>query len=84
MKANRTIKKILIANRGEIAIRIAETAAEMGLETVTVFSEDDGQSLHTKVANRAVALSGTGPAAYLDIEGITRAAAEAGADGQGS
>ena len=41
-------KKLLIANRGEIAIRIARTAAEMGIATVAVFSEDDAQSLHLK------------------------------------
>ena len=41
------VKSLLIANRGEIAIRIARTAAEMGLRTVSVYSDDDAQSLHT-------------------------------------
>jgi acetyl/propionyl-CoA carboxylase alpha subunit len=55
------VKTLLIANRGEIAVRIARTAAEMGLETVAVFSEDDAASLHTKKTDRAAALNGSGP-----------------------
>ena len=67
-------KKLLIANRGEIAIRIARTAAEMGIATVAVFSEDDAQSLHLKAADEAFALSGAGAAAYLDAAQICAAA----------
>src|SRR5258708_37651568 len=67
-------KKLMIANRGEIAIRIARTAAEMGIATVAVFSEDDTQSLHLKAADEAFALSGTGAAAYLDGAQICAAA----------
>ena len=74
------MKKLLIANRGEIAVRIARTAAEMGLETVAVFSEDDAASLHTKKADQAVGLKGSGPAAYLDIAQMVAAARDAGAD----
>jgi acetyl/propionyl-CoA carboxylase alpha subunit len=74
------VQTVLIANRGEIAVRIARTAAEMGLATVAVFSEDDAASLHTKKADQAVALKGAGPAAYLDIEQIVAAAKAAGAD----
>jgi len=66
--------KILIANRGEIAIRIARTAAEMGIASVSVFSEDDAQSLHTRAADEAFALSGSGAAAYLDGAQICAAA----------
>src|SRR3954452_15797626 len=73
-------KKLLIANRGEIAVRIARTAAEMGLETVAVFSEDDAASLHTRKTDAAVGLKGSGPAAYLDIEQVVAAARDAGAD----
>ncbi|MFT7600578.1 MAG: acetyl/propionyl-CoA carboxylase alpha subunit/acetyl-CoA carboxylase carboxyltransferase component [Acidimicrobiales bacterium] len=74
------MQRLLIANRGEIAIRIAQTAADMGIETVAVFSEDDAQSLHTQVCDQAAALDGTGPAAYLDMAGIVAAAKAAGAD----
>ena len=74
------MKKILIANRGEIAIRVARTAAEMGIATVAVYSEDDASSLHTRKADTALALKGSGPAAYLDREQIIRVAQEAGAD----
>ena len=65
-----TIKHVLIANRGEIAIRIARTCAELGIRTTAVFSDDDAQSLHVRSADDSVALSGTGPAAYLDATGL--------------
>jgi acetyl/propionyl-CoA carboxylase alpha subunit/acetyl-CoA carboxylase carboxyltransferase component len=74
------IKKLLIANRGEIAIRIAEAAAEMGMATVGVFSEDDANSLHVKRVDEAVALKGRGAAAYLDIAGVVAAARAAKCD----
>lgn len=48
-----TVKHLLIANRGEIAIRIARTAAEMGVATVAVYAEDDAQSLHIRSADDA-------------------------------
>lgn len=75
-----SFKRVLIANRGEIAIRIARAAAEMGLATVAVFAEDDDRSLHVKAADQAVALKGAGPKAYLDIEGVITAALSAGCD----
>ncbi len=71
---------LLIANRGEISIRIARAAADLGLPSVAVYSEDDATSLHTRVADEAVALVGKGPAAYLDGAGIIAAAREAGCD----
>jgi acetyl/propionyl-CoA carboxylase alpha subunit/acetyl-CoA carboxylase carboxyltransferase component len=74
------LKKVLIANRGEIAIRIARTAAEMDLETVAVFSEDDAASLHTRKTDKAVALKGSGPTAYLDSDQIIRIARETQCD----
>ncbi len=67
-------KKILIANRGEIAIRVARTASEMGVATVAVFAEDDAQSLHLKAADEAWPLTGSGAGAYLDGAQIVAAA----------
>ena len=69
---------ILIANRGEIAIRIARAAADLGLRSVAVHSEDDAESLHTRVADEATALGGTGVPAYLDEEAVIAAALAAG------
>ena len=74
------MKKLLIANRGEIAIRIARTAADMGIETLAVFSSDDAASLHTRAADGAHALNGAGPAAYLDGAQILAAAQAKGCD----
>ncbi|MEN6544058.1 carboxyl transferase domain-containing protein [Parvibaculum sp.] len=75
-----TITHLLIANRGEIAIRIARAAAELGLRTTAVHSADDALSLHVKAADEAVALKGEGAAAYLDITGIVAAAKETKCD----
>ena len=69
---------VLIANRGEIAIRIARAASELGLRTVAVHSEDDAASLHTRAADETRLLDGIGAAAYLDEEAIVRAAKDAG------
>ncbi len=74
------MKKLLIANRGEIAIRIARTAAEMGIATVALYAEDDALSLHVRHADEAVALKGAGAAAYLDIAQVVAAAEGAGCD----
>lgn len=74
------MRRILIANRGEIAIRIARTAAEMGLAAVAVHPADDAQSLHVRRADAAVLLPGQGPAAYLDIAALVQAAKDAGCD----
>ena len=73
-------KRLLIANRGEIAIRITEAAAELGMTTVAIFSEDDARSLHTKRADKAVPLHGSGPVAYLNVEQILAVAREAQCD----
>jgi pyruvate carboxylase len=64
----RTMKKLLIANRGEIAIRIARAAGEIGVAAVTIYAEDDSQSAHVAQGDEAIALQGRGAAAYLDIE----------------
>jgi acetyl/propionyl-CoA carboxylase alpha subunit/acetyl-CoA carboxylase carboxyltransferase component len=74
------IMKLLIANRGEIAIRIARTAAAMGIATVAAYAEDDASSLHTRRADEAWALKGRGAAAYLDADGLIAGARETGCD----
>ena len=75
------IKKILIANRGEIACRVMKTAAKMGIATVAVYSDADKDALHVQMADEAV---GIGPApsaeSYLVAENILRAIKETGAD----
>ena len=73
-------RSLLVANRGEIAIRIMRAAAELGVRTVAVFSEDDARSLHTRKADEARALSGIGAAAYLDIGQMVAIAKAAGCD----
>ena len=71
---------LLVANRGEIAIRVMRAAAEMGIHTVAVYSEDDADSLHTRMASEARLLEGLGVAAYLDGEQILALARKAGCD----
>ena len=73
-----TFDALLIANRGEIAIRIARAAADLGLRTVAVYSEDDAASLHTRVADEAYALEGLGAAAYLNEQAMVDAAKATG------
>jgi propionyl-CoA carboxylase alpha subunit len=74
-------KRILIANRGEIACRIIKTARRMGIETVAVYSDADKDALHVAMADRAVAI-GPAPAAesYLKIEKIVAACKQSGAE----
>jgi acetyl/propionyl-CoA carboxylase alpha subunit/acetyl-CoA carboxylase carboxyltransferase component len=74
------VKKLLIANRGEIAVRVSRTAADMGLACVAVYAQDDAASLHVRRADEAVALEGSGPGAYLAIDELVAAAAGAGCD----
>ncbi|GGA05645.1 carboxyl transferase domain-containing protein [Neptunicoccus cionae] len=74
------IRKLLIANRGEIAIRVARTAAAAGLETVAVHTADDATSLHTKHMDAVRALPKAGVAGYLDIEALIAIAKETGCD----
>ena len=73
-----TFSKILIANRGEIAIRIARAAADLEIETLSVYSEDDGNSLHSQKTDESVALAGRGVSAYLDMAQIIAIAKENG------
>ncbi len=75
------MKKILVANRGEIALRIMRSAREMGIETVAVYSEADRNALHVRYADEAV-LIGPAPSnqSYLVIQKIINACKETGAD----
>ncbi|WP_417519119.1 carboxyl transferase domain-containing protein [Minwuia sp.] len=73
------MKKLLIANRGEIAVRIIQTAAEQGWTTVAIHSTDDAENLHVLRADEAVSLAQKGVAAYLDIESIVAIARDTGA-----
>ena len=75
-----SFKSLLVANRGEIAIRIIRAAADLGIRTVAVYSEDDAEALHTRVADEARPLAGRGVPPYLDIEGMIEVAREAGCD----
>ncbi|MBY0333113.1 MAG: carbamoyl-phosphate synthase large subunit [Acetobacteraceae bacterium] len=75
-----TFQRLLIANRGEIAIRIARAAAELGIASVAVHSRDDADSLHLRHADAVHALAGAGPAAYIDVAAILFAAQAAGCD----
>jgi acetyl/propionyl-CoA carboxylase alpha subunit/acetyl-CoA carboxylase carboxyltransferase component len=74
------LSRLLVVNRGEIAIRVLAAAAELRIETLAVASEDDARSPHLRHADRAVILRGVGPAAYLDVEQILARAAEHGCD----
>ena len=74
------MRKLLVANRGEIAVRIIASAALEGLSTVAVYTADDRGCAHVDRADEAVALPGTGAAGYLDIDAVVAAAVAAGAD----
>ena len=75
------MKRILIANRGEIALRIMATARRMGIETVAVYSDADAGSLHVQQSTKAYALGGlTSAQSYLDVNKLLAAAKATGAD----
>jgi acetyl/propionyl-CoA carboxylase alpha subunit/acetyl-CoA carboxylase carboxyltransferase component len=74
------VKKLLVANRGEIAVRILQSAAALGLATVAVCPEDDAACAHVSRADEAVQLRGGGAAAYLDLEQLLEVATRTGCD----
>src|SRR2546421_11879121 len=75
-----SLARLLVANRAEVAIRIARAAAGLGIPTVGVFSEDDAASLHARHVDAARPLRGRGPRAYLDVEQLLAVARETGCD----
>ncbi|MCD6153378.1 MAG: ATP-grasp domain-containing protein [Syntrophobacterales bacterium] len=80
MVAKRKIKKVLVANRGEIALRIIRTVRELDIETVAVYEKPDSESLFIRFADEAI-LIGNGPRKdYLDIDRMIWAARKSGAD----
>ena len=75
------MKRVLIANRGEIAVRVIRACRDHGIESVAVYSEEDRDAIHTKSADFAFSLNGTtATQTYLDIKKIIKAAKDSGAD----
>ena len=74
------MKKLLIANRGEIALRVQRAASNLGIPTVAVYSQDDAGARHRILADEARALDGMGPPAYINIANILAVAKETGCD----
>ena len=77
----KSIETILVANRGEIAVRVMRTAKAIGLRTVAVYSDADTHAMHVRQADMAMPLGGNTPAeSYLNSDAILQAALNAGAE----
>src|SRR5262245_25427106 len=73
-------RRVLIANRGEIAVRVAKAASALGIESVGVYTSVDARSLHTRFTTDARELGGDPVRAYLDADGLVAVAVETGCD----
>ena len=80
-KENNSMNKILIANRGEIAVRIIRACKEMNIKTVAVYSEIDKDAMHTRLADEAICIGPANSAkSYLNFKNMIEAANITGAD----
>jgi len=76
------MQSLLIANRGEIAVRVIRTCREMGIRTVAIYSEADSNSIHVKLADKSLCIGPSEPSrSYLDIPRVMSALEVSGADG---
>ncbi|MEU2126237.1 biotin carboxylase N-terminal domain-containing protein, partial [Nocardia niwae] len=70
--------QVVVANRGEVAVRVVRTARERGWRTLAMHTAEERDALHVRLADDAVALPGVGAAAYLDVAAVVAAARKAG------